>query len=202
VDLAVVEVGDLGAEQVVLDLGIARREHVADHQHAAQRPVRHHDRRHRDARHPTSEGPDVLGGLAVQGGLDRRVLRLEVLAVHRVDVEIPGQHLPRGIEDRDDVGLAGAPGLEKRVQLLALLEGGLTARRLVRLVEGGDHPGPARQACHQIGELHRFETRHVAMHPLSPGDVAVDLLGHGVPQLAGDHDIDTRREGGENDGGD
>ena len=180
------EVGDLGAEQVVFDLRVARGQHVADQQRAANRAVRLHDRRDGDAVHPALQRPDVLGRLARQRGPDGRELRPQVLAEHRVDVEIARQHLARRIEHRDDVGLRLAARAELAVDLLALLERGLPAAVLVGLVEHAHDRGAVGELGDQVLELHRLQPGHVAVNPLGARNRGVQVLNDRLLELAGD----------------
>ncbi len=186
VDLAIMEVGDLCPQQVVLELRVARVEHVADQQRAADDSLGRGDRRDGDAGHAVGEGPDVLGRLALERGADGRVLGAQVLAVHRVDVQVAGDDLADRVDDGDDVGLARA-GRQVGVQPLALLEGGLALGGLVGLVEDADHAGPVGQTRDQVGEVERLEARNRLVHPLRPRDVGFDLMNHRFLEVLGDN---------------
>ena len=192
--LAVVEVGDLGAEQIVLHLRVARGQHVADQQRPADRAVRLRDRRNRDPVHAPLQRPDVLGRLARQRRPDGRELRPHVLAVHRVDVEIARENLARRIEHRDDVGLRLAARAELAVDLLALLEGGLPPAVLVGLVERAHDRRAVRQLGHEVLELHRLQAGDVTVNPLGTRDGGVEVGNDRLPELAGDQGVDAPGE--------
>ncbi len=195
VDLPVVEVSHLGAEQVMLGPSVTRRDHVADEQRAAQRSIGLEDGGHRHARHPVRERPDVLGRLAAQRGPHGRVLRPQILPVHRVGVEIASQHLAGGIDHRDDVRVGRSTRAQEPGELLTLLEGRSAARRLAFLLEDANHRGPMGEASNEAGELHRLQAGHVAMHSLRAGNVGVDLADDRLFELARDHGVNTRRQG-------
>ncbi len=193
VDLAVVEVGDLGAQQVALGLGVARRDHVADQQRAADGPVRLDDRGDRHAGHAVRDSVQMSlvasprSAVPTAGYLDRRSSPYIALTFRS-----RAMTLPVGVDDRDDVGLARAARLQEAVELLALLEGGLRGAPVSSVLsKTPTTAGRWARPADQVGELQRFEARDVAVHPLRAGDVGFDVANDRLFELAGDDGVNA-----------
>ena len=93
VHLAVVEVGDLGAEQIVLHLRVARGQHVADQQRPADRAVRLRDRRNRDPVHAPLQRPESGHARDREGGGDHRAAHVVQVRPDRPGTEHEGREI-------------------------------------------------------------------------------------------------------------